>query len=572
MARPPSSTLIDRRREQMFPVLAPAQVESARRFGGAPQRFEAAQTICTPGKMGSPAFLMLSGSIEIVRRDGLGHSSVITTHGPNEFTGELSQLAGGPSMIEARAGPEGCMVVPFNAAQLRALIVGNAEVGEILMRAFILRRVHLIESGSGTVVVGRADSADALRLQNFMRRNGIPHTLLDPRVDAEAQQLVERLGVAESELPLALCPDGTVLRKPTEGELAKCLGFLRTFSVDEAYDVAIVGAGPAGLATAVYATSEGLSVLVLEARAFGGQAGASARIENYLGFPTGISGQALAGRAFTQAQKFGAVMAIPTEVSLLRCARQGSTFELKLNDDQQVCARAVVIASGARYRRPDIPNLSMFEGHGIYYWASPLEAKLCINREVIVVGGGNSAGQGAVFLASHASKVHILVRGRDLSASMSRYLIDRIAVTPNIEVHTETELTQLIGSAAEGLQAVRWRKRQTGEEEKECPIRQVFLFVGADPNAEWLKECAIAVDANGFVQTGDALAPGRGDGSGKRRLALETSQQGVFAVGDVRAGSVKRVASAVGEGAAVVAQIHGYLEELDKSRSTQEKA
>jgi len=571
MAQPTPSSLIDRRREQMFPVLTSAQVESARRFGGAPLAFEAGKTIFTLGQLACPALLVMAGSIEIVRRDGLGHSSVVTTHGPNQIAGELSQLAGGPSLVEVRAGPEGCVAVPFDAAQLRSLIIGNAEVGEILMRAFILRRVHLIESGSGTVIVGAADSPDALRLQNFMRRNGIPHTSLDPRTDAEAQQLIERLRVPQSELPLALCPDGTILRNPTESELAKCLGTLRTFSIDETYDVAVVGAGPAGLATAVYAASEGLSVVVLEAKAFGGQAGASARIENYLGFPTGISGMALAGRAFTQAQKFGTVMAIPAEVTMLSGVARESKFELRMSDQQRVRACAVVIASGARYRRPDLANLNAFEGHGIYYWASPLEAKLCSNQEVIVVGGGNSAGQGAVFLAGHASKVHILVRGRDLSASMSRYLIDRIAMTPNIEVHTETELTQLIGNAAEGLQAVRWRNRRT-EEEKECPVRQVFLFIGADPNAEWLKECAVIVDAKGFVQTGDALAPGCRDDSATRQLPLETSQPGVFAVGDVRAGSVKRVASAVGEGAAVVAQIHGYFEELKKSQVTGEKA
>jgi thioredoxin reductase (NADPH) len=563
-----TSSLIERRREQMFPVLNPMQVEIARRFGGEPRRFEPGEIVFEVGQVGAPAYLVLSGSIKVVRRDGLGRVSAITTHGPGELTGEVSQLAGGPSLAEGRAGANGAEAAPFDSAQLRALVVATAEVGEAVMRAFILRRVFLIETGAGLVLLGTADTPAALRLQNFLRRNGVPYTMLNPDADRDAASLIGRLGISEAELPLAICPNGTVLRSPHEKALAQCLGLLPSFLADRSYDVAIVGAGPAGLATAVYAASEGLSVLVFDARAFGGQAGASARIENYLGFPTGISGEALAGRAYTQAQKFGAVMAIPIEVQLLKRAlssahsnRRG--FELELDEGQPVHSSAIVIASGARYRKLDLPNLSSFEGRGVYYWASPIEAKLCARREVIVVGGGNSAGQGTVFLASHVAQVHLLVRGRSLSEGMSQYLVARIGALPNVEVHTETELTQLIGEPPEGLQGVCWRNRPSGREEKR-PIRHVFLFIGAEPNTDWLKQCAVRVDAKGFVQTGELAATSAAASEGMKRgpLPLETSQRGVFAVGDVRAGSVKRVSAAVGEGAAVVAQLHGYLQAI----------
>jgi thioredoxin reductase (NADPH) len=356
-----------------------------------------------------------------------------------------------------------------------------------------------------------------------------------------------------------------MLRRPQEKALARCLGLLPSSLADRSYDVAIVGAGPAGLAAAVYAASEGLSVLVLDARAFGGQAGASARIENYLGFPTGISGEALAGRAYAQAQKFGAVMAIPAPVQLLKqvpldTRTNGGGFELELEEDPPVRALTVVIASGARYRKLDLPNLSTFEGRGVYYWATPIESKLCARREVIVVGGGNSAGQATVFLASEVSRVHLLVRGGSLGEGMSQYLVDRVKALPNVEVHTQTELTQLIGEPLLGLQAVCWRNQATGKEEKRA-IRHVFLFIGAEPNTEWLKDCAVSVDATGFVRTGESatLSALSWASQERRCLPLETSRHGAFAIGDVRAGSVKRISAAVGEGAAVVAQLHDYL-------------
>lgn len=567
MSQSTPSTLIERRHDQIFPVLTPEQIAVARGFGGEPRRFQSSEIVFALGQPGAPAYLVLSGSIEVARQDPLGHTSGITTHGPGELTGEISQLAGGPSLTQGRAGARGAEAVPFDSAQLRNLVVSTAEIGETVMRAMILRRVFLIESGAGLILLGKDAAPQTLRLQNFLRRNGVPYTLLDPAEDSDAAHLIEHFGIAKAELPLAVCPDGTLLRNPCERTLARCLGLLPRSLGDQSYDVAIVGAGPAGLATAVYAASEGLSVLVLDARAFGGQAGASARIENYLGFPTGISGEALAGRAYVQAQKFGAVMAIPAEIKLLKSGLDREHpdkhgFELDLDDGGPVHASAVVIASGARYRKLDLPNLSDFEGRGVYYWASAIEAKLCAKREVVVVGGGNSAGQGTVYLASAVSKVHLLVRGRSLGENMSQYLVNRIHALPNAIVHTETELTQLIGNPKEGLQAVCWRQRDNNEAERHN-IRHVFMFIGADPNTSWLRRCSVEVDDKGFVTTGDPLHPPATQTPRERAiLSLETSLHGVFAVGDVRAGSVKRVSAAVGEGAAVAAQLHAYLREF----------
>jgi len=580
MASSVPDSIFERRREQIFPVLTAEQIDSARRFGGPPRQFDAGEIVYALAQPGVPAFLVLSGSIEVVRRDGLGHVNVVTTYGPGQFSGELSQLAGNPTLAEGRAGPQGCLAVPLDASQLRSLIVGSAEIGEIVTRAYILRRVALFESGAGLVLLGPVDSPHSLRLQSFLRRNGVPHSVIDPKIDAEAAQFIERLGIPQTELPLAVSPDGALLRGPTEATLAHRVGLLPDLDPERVFDVAIVGAGPAGLAAAVYAASEGLSVLVLDTRAFGGQAGASARIENYLGFPTGISGQALMGRAFVQAEKFGAVVAIPVDITQLNCD-DGQTrswralptppkgeasrpaMRVHFDGERTVQARSIVVASGARYRQPDLANLSQFEGRGVHYWASPLEAKMCSGQEVVLVGGGNSAGQAVAFLATQVAKVHMLVRGRDLNASMSRYLIDRLKALPNLELHLATELAELIGNEAGELRAVRWRQRLTGQEE-ERPIQHVFLFIGADPNSAWLKQCGIALDAKGFVQTGADLVPAAlgvesWDECRRRPAPLETNQPGVFAVGDVRAGSVKRVASAVGEGAAVVAQLHAYL-------------
>ena len=491
-----------------------------------------------------PAWLVLDGTIEVVRRDGLSREAAVTTHHPGQFSGEVNQLAGRASIAAGHAGPDGCTALPFDAAHLRALMVGSAELSEIVMRALILRRVSLIEEGSGgTIIIGVPGSADVVRLQGFLARGGLPNVVLDVHVDEEGRALVERTGVLPEELPLVVCPGGPVLKHPSNEELAACLGIVPTLDPDRVYDVAVVGGGPAGLATAVYAASEGLSTIVFDARAMGGQAGASMRIENYLGFPTGISGQALAGRAFTQALKFGAEIAIPITVERLDCHGHDG-LALQCAGDRRVRARSVVIASGARYRRPDVPDLATFEGAGISYWVSAVEAKLCSGEEVALVGGGNSAGQAVVFLAGQVRRLHLIVR-RPLADTMSRYLIDRIAALPNVEVHVGYEVASLEGDRASGLSAATFRHRADGSS-KRHELRHLFLFIGADPNADWAREC-VDTDANGFVLTGAGSLP------------LETSVPGVFAIGDVRAGSTKRVAAAVGEGAAAVAQIHALL-------------
>ena len=407
------------------------------------------------------------------------------------------------------------------------------------------------------VLLGSRHSGNTQRIREFLSRNGQPFTYQDVETDPGVQVVLDRFHIGVDEVPVILCQGGHVLKNPSKHELARAQGLVAASFRDEPYDVAIVGAGPAGLATAVYGASEGLSILLLEALTFGGQAGASARIENYLGFPTGVSGQALMARAFTQAQKFGAEFSLSTEVKRLDCASEGTGADpvhvLELDDGRSVRARAVVIATGARYRRPEIPNLSQFEGRGVSYWASPAEARLCRNEEVALLGGGNSAGQAAVFLGSHARHVHVLVRGPGLASSMSRYLVDRIAASPNIAVLCETEVVELLGSPEQGLQGVRWRNRRTGAEEQR-PIGHLFLFTGADPVAGWLAGCGVPLDDRGFIRTGTEVGA-----SGHVPLPLETGVPGLFAVGDVRCGSVKRVGAAIGEGAAVVAQLHTFL-------------
>jgi len=539
-----NSPTLEARRAQMFPVLAADEIARLHRFGR-PRRFADGAHVLETGKVSPGIYVVLNGAICVTGRDGHGHELPVTEHGPGNFSGELSQLSRRPSFVHGIAVGE-THTLEIDAEQLHALLVAEAALGEKLMRAMILRRVALIEAGAGgPVLIGAASSPDVARLRGFLSRNGIPHQLLDPASDSDAKAFIARYAPEPEQLPLAICPDGEVLRNPTESELARCIGMLDAEAANVVYDVVIAGAGPAGLAAAVYAGSEGLSVLVLDARAFGGQAGASARIENYFGFPTGISGQALAGRAYTQAQKFGARMLIPMEARHLDCSEKPMLVDLA--DGKRLRGRTLVIASGARYRRPsDCSNLRALEGRGVWYWASPIEAKMCAGQEVVLVGGGNSAGQAAVFLAGHAAKVWMLVRGPGLAASMSKYLIERIAATPNIELLARTEITSLSGSRELGIESVTWR---SGSGQKETrPIRHVFLFLGADPSTDWLKDCDVAVDDKGFVTTG-----------GDARLALQTSVPGVFAIGDVRAGSVKRVGAAIGEGAAVVAQIHAYL-------------
>jgi thioredoxin reductase (NADPH) len=555
-------TLTGTRSHQLFPVLDAGQIETARRFASGPAReFAPGEAVFEAGQRHAPAWLVLRGSIDVVRRDGLNREAAITSHRAGEFSGEVNQLAGRESLAAGRAGAEGCTALPFDAAHVRALMIGSAEVGEIMMRAFILRRVGLIEQGgAGSVLVGETGSPDLVRLQGFLGRNGYPYSVLDAINDADGRAVVERFGVLPGELPLMLCPNGTMLKRPSDAEAGICLGITPDLDPEKVYDVAIAGAGPAGLAAAVYAASEGLSVLVLDQRAFGGQAGASARIENYLGFPNGISGMALAGRAFNQSLKFGVEIAIPLEVARLDCGeprqQSGDPLRLEFTNGGSARARTVVVASGARYRRPAIPNLAAFEGRGISYWASPVEAKLCEGEEVALVGGGNSAGQAVAFLAPKVKRLHLVVRGPSLEASMSRYLIDRIASLPNVELHTGTEVAGLEGDETTGLTAVAFCERATGATHI-CPLRHLFLFIGADPNTAWLDGC-VAVDGKGFVITGANCPRGAGTDS-RPLLPLETSRPRVFAIGDVRGGSTKRVAAAVGEGAAVVAQIHSVL-------------
>ncbi|TIN21940.1 MAG: cyclic nucleotide-binding domain-containing protein, partial [Mesorhizobium sp.] len=478
---------------------------------------------------------------------GLGRRETIVTHGPGSFVGELAQLSARPSLVNAQAAePVEAFVIA--SQRLRDLMVQEANLGERIMRALILRRVGLLESAtSGPIIIGPQDNADVLRLRGFLARSGQPHRVLDSDSDPCAKTLVERFEVDPHHLPIVLCPNGRLLMNPGEKDLARCIGLLRPIDADKLYDVAIVGAGPAGLAAAVYAASEGLSTIVLDCRAFGGQAGASSRIENYLGFPTGISGMALMARAYNQAQKFGVEMVIPDEAKLLSAATDGARYLLDVGDGETVRTRSVVIASGARYRRLDIANLAQFEGTSVHYWASPIEGRLCAGQEVALVGAGNSAGQAAVYLASHARKVALLARGGSLDASMSRYLVERIKAQPNIEVLTGTEIVALEGDGG-NLGTVRWRNRASGAETTR-PIRHLFLFIGADPNTDWLANCDVALDAKGFVRTGSDIGS----------APMETSRNGVFAIGDVRAGSVKRVAAAVGEGAQVVAALHAYL-------------
>ncbi|CAO3409076.1 FAD-dependent oxidoreductase [Azospirillum largimobile] len=560
-------SLIDTRKHQMLPTLNAGQLETVRRFAGSnSRRFGPGEAVFGVGDRRPPTWFVLQGGIEVKHRNGLGHQGVIAMIGPGQFTGEISQLGGRPSLAMGTAGSDGCEAFPCDAADLRALLVGSAEIGEIVLRALILRRVSLLETAdAGTVLVGRHDAPETVELQNFLLRNGHPCSVLDPGQDVEARELLERAAIPDDEMPLMICPDGMILRRPSNAEAGAALGLTPVLDPDKVYDVAVVGAGPAGLAGAVYAASEGLSVLVLDGRAIGGQAGASARIENYLGFPTGISGQALAGRAFNQAQKFGAEIAIPVQAGPVEQA-QGGLFRIRIDGADAsetaavttIQAQTVVIASGARYRRPDIPDLEAFKGAGLSYWASPIEAKLCRGQEVVLLGGGNSAGQAVVFLAPFVEKLHLVIRGGGLEASMSRYLIDRIMALPNVELHTGSEIVKLDGDASAGLSGVTLRNRSTGTE-RHLSARHLFLFIGADPNTAWL-EGGVALDAKGFILTGPAAATPTADGY--QRLSLETSRPGLFAIGDVRAGSTKRVAAAVGEGAAVVAQIHSFLSEI----------
>jgi thioredoxin reductase (NADPH) len=546
------------RRHQMFPRLTPAQVERISSLGER-RRVRAGEVLFELGEQNIRFFVVIDGAVEIVRPVD-GHEEPIVVHGPGQFTGEINMLSARRGLVRGRAVVDGSVVV-VDREHLRALVQRDFELSEILMRAFILRRVALIAQGvGGLVLIGSRHSAPTLRLREFLSRNGQPFTYQEVESDPAVQALLDRFHVGVAEVPVVLCEGGRLLRNPSIETLASALGLSPDFDARATRDVVVVGAGPAGLAAAVYAASEGLDVLVLETTAPGGQAGSSSRIENYLGFPTGISGQELAGRALMQAEKFGAEVAIARGAVALDCASK--PYRVHLASGENVQTRTIVIASGARYRKPALPELSRFEGAGVMYSATHVEAQLCRDEEVAVVGGGNSAGQAAVFLSHGCACVNVLVRGPGLAESMSRYLIQRIEDSANVTLRTRTEIVALEGSR--GLERVFWRQLDNGAAETRA-IRHVFLMTGADPNTAWLKNCLV-LDEKNFVKTGMDLRPDELETAGwplaRRPELLETSSPGVFAVGDVRSGSIKRVASAVGEGSVCVQLIHRALREV----------
>jgi thioredoxin reductase (NADPH) len=534
------------RAEQTFPSLSEEMAARIAAYGKE-ERLARGQVIFQRGERGVDFFFVLEGVIEIFETDLHDQPRVVRTQGLREFTGELHLFNDRQTLVSARAGTD-TRVVRVKHADFRRMCSSESDIGEIIMRAFILRRVGLIRHAQGGVVlVGSGHGGDTLRLQRFLTRNGYPHRLYDIDSDPDARGFLNCFELKDDQLPVVLATGDKVLRNPSNTELADELGLTECLDPNEVFDVAVVGAGPAGLAAAVYAASEGLKTVVIEGMAPGGQAGTSSKIENYLGFPTGISGMALAGRAQVQAQKFGARLSISRSVTHLNCDQH--PFGVHLDGDRRVQARAVVVATGARYRKLDVENYGRFEGQGIHYAATAMEASLCHGEEVIVVGGGNSAGQAAVFLSRTVKHVHILVRANGLAATMSDYLIQRIDSSPRITLHSRTEIVGLEGDSI--LQSVTWRHRET-KAAATNPIRNVFVMIGAEPNTDWLNGC-LALDSKGFVQTGH-----NADG---HALAspYATSKPGVFAVGDVRAGSVKRVASGVGEGSVVVAAIHQFL-------------
>jgi thioredoxin reductase (NADPH) len=545
---------LEYRQHQMFPRLSSAEIRSLRRFAR-PMSFKEGELIFETGRVALGLFVLLHGRVRIISRDSFGRSTLVTEHDDGHFMAEMAQLSGKPALIDGIALTD-VQTLVIDPERLRALIVADAQLGEHIMRALILRRLGLIEQGLGPIIVGNGDDTRLVRLQGFLRRNAYPAMVIDARSDPEAIRLLGGMTTGPGDFPLVFCPNGSVLRAPDEAQLASCLGLVPTFEPSHVYDVAIVGAGPAGLAAAVYAATEGLSVAVFDERAPGGQAGASSRIENYLGFPTGISGQALAARAFQQALKFGAHLAIPGKV--VNVQRQDGIFTLSLFDGQRISARTVVVASGASYRKPAVLGFEKAEGCGIYYWASTIEAKLVKGQDIVLIGGGNSAGQAVVFLANFARSIRVLIRGQDLNGSMSKYLVDRIGSLPNVTLCARCALRGLDADEA-GLTRVRIRheKHQTDET---IPTRHLFLFIGADPKTDWLNAGGVELDNRGFVVTGSArsehCAP---PFEAAARYPLETSVPGMFAVGDVRSESAKRVAAAVGDGAAVVSQIHAYL-------------
>jgi len=542
---------------QMFPTLTPAQVARIAAHGSI-RPVRAGEVLFEAGDPDIPFFVVRTGRIEMLQPTGAGET-LVTAHEPGQFTGEVNMLSGRRSLVRARAAEPG-EVIELDRESLLALVQNDPELGEIFLRAFIFRRVELIAHGIGDVVlIGSDHSPGTLHVREFLTRNGHPYSYIDLDRDTGVQDLLDQFHVVAADVPVLICRGEVVLRNPTHQQIADCLGFNDAIDPAQVRDLVVVGAGPSGLAAAVYGASEGLDVLVLESSSPGGQAGSSSKIENYLGFPTGISGQELTARAYTQAQKFGAQLLIAKGARKLACARK--PYALEIDDGPRVPARTVLIATGAEYRQLSLPNLSQFDGAGVYYGATFMEAQLCTGEEVIVVGGGNSAGQAAVFLAQTARRVHMLVRSDGLAESMSRYLIRRIEDNPAIDLRTHTELTALEG--ADHLERVSWRDQQTGEAETR-DIRHVFVMTGATPSTQWLEGCLV-LDAKGFIKTGPDLSPDELAAArwplARAPYLLETSLPGVFAAGDVRSGNVKRVASAVGEGSIAVAFVHKVLNE-----------
>ncbi len=543
--------------ERRFPALTQAQITRVAAYGRQ-RTIRQGEVLIEPGAQILPFFVVTAGAIDIVRSSGIAEM-VITRLGPGQFTGEVNMLSGRPALVRSRVSESG-EVIELDRQHLLALVQTDSELSEIIMRAFIVRRVALIAHGLGNVVlVGSQHCAGTLRVKEFLTRNGHPYAYVDLDLDADVQELLDRFRVVAGDIPVLICRGEIVLRSPTNAQIADCLGFNDAIDPTQIRDVIVVGAGPAGLAAAVYAASEGLDVLVLEAKAPGGQAGSSSKIENYLGFPTGISGGALAGRAFTQAEKFGAQIVIAKGARQLTCARK--PYSIEIEQDTRAQARTIVIATGAEYRKPSLPNLPQYEGAGVFYAATFMEAQLCRGEEVIVVGGGNSAGQAAVFLAQSAKYVHMLIRSGGLAESMSRYLIRRIEQNPAIDLRTHTEITTLEGSSH--LERVQWRNHRSGSRETH-DVRHVFLMTGAAPCTGWLDGCVVT-DAQGFIKTGRDLSQDELRAAqwplARAPHPFETSLPGVFAVGDVRSGNIKRVASAVGEGSIAISFVHQVLHE-----------
>jgi thioredoxin reductase (NADPH) len=542
-------------REKIFPKLTSVQIDRIATRGHV-RSMEEGEVLYEQGHRAAPLFVVISGELEVVR-PSVPVETLITTYESGQFTGEVGTLSGRRSLFRVRATKPG-KVIELDRQQMLALIQTDTELGEILMRAFILRRVELIAAGVGDIVlIGSAYSASTLRIKGFLMRNGQPYSNMDLERDSEVQNLLDSFQISPGEIPVLICRGQLVLRNPTNQEIADCLGFNESIDQTHVRDLVIIGAGPSGLAAAVYGASEGLDVMVLETSSPGGQAGSSSRIENYLGFPTGISGQDLAGRAYVQAQKFGTDILIAKATRLI-C--DSKPYIVELESGARIPARTIVIATGAEYRRPPCKNLSRFEGAGVYYGATFVESQLCRGEEVIVVGGGNSAGQAAVFLAETTKRVHMLVRSAGLAESMSRYLIRRIEETATIVLWPYTEIVAIEGG--DHLEFVRWHNNQTGQTE-EHKIRHIFVMTGADPNTSWLDGC-VALD-KGFIKTGPDISPDNLSAAGwpimRQPYLLETSLPGVFAVGDVRGGSIKRVASAVGEGSIAISFVHKVLQE-----------